>query len=223
MSDDLFESFGDEDLFLDEEEEELSGEAEGEGQNRTFIIAVAVLGGLLVCALAAFGVWAFVISPRQARNQASEALPSPTVTVEAEETIEATPTEEIPTDTPEPEPTNTPTPVVGPTRTPTPEVTATVEGTPEEGETEGAGAEIPGEGADEGGGEDEDVTPTPRPRRTATPRPTPTTRSEPAAGDATGLDEDEELSQTGLGEWLLAGAALLLFGVAILARRLRST
>ena len=86
MSDDLFESFGDEDLFADEDEEELSEEAEGEGQNRTFIIAVAVLGGLLICALAAFGVWAFVINPRQAYNQASEAL-SPTETPMVVETM----------------------------------------------------------------------------------------------------------------------------------------
>ena len=100
MSDDLFESFGDEDLFA-EEEEEISGEAEGEGQNRTFIIAVAVLGGLLVCALAAFGVWAFVINPRQARNQAAEAMPSPTVTPTVEEMVAEPPEEEVATDTPE--------------------------------------------------------------------------------------------------------------------------
>ncbi len=63
-------------------------------------------------------------------------------------------------------------------------------------------------------------TATPQPRRTATPRPTPTTRpDEPADGN--GVDGDTELSQTGLGEWLLAGTAVLLFGVALLARRLR--
>lgn len=222
MSDDLFESFGDEDLFLDEEEEEISGEAEGEGQNRTFIIAVAVLGGLLVCALAAFGVWAFVINPRQARNQADEALPSPTVTPTLEEVVEETPTTEaLPTDTPEPDPTETPTPVVGPTRTPTPEVTETLAVTPGTGDDEEAGEAgemTPGEG------EDGDVTPTatPRPRRTATPRPTPTPRSEAGAGEAPDGVEDEELSQTGLGEWLLVGTAVLLLGVALLARRLRS-
>jgi hypothetical protein len=220
MSDDLFESFGDEDLFEDEEEE-ISGEAEGEGQNRTFIIAVAVLGGLLVCALAAFGVWALVINPRQAQNQLPQAQPSPTVTATMEEAVAATATEVAATDTPEPEPTDTPepeptdTPVMGPTRTPTPEVTET----PEPGEADGdtdVSQEMPG---------DEDGTPTstPRPRRTATPRPTPTPRPEdPTAGDTDGMDQDEELSQTGLGEWLLAGAAVLLIGVALLARRLRS-
>jgi cytoskeletal protein RodZ len=220
MSDDLFESFGDEDLFADEEDEELSGEAEGEGQNRTFIIAVAVLGGLLVCALAAFGVWAFVINPRQARNQASEAVPSPSVTPTVMETAQVT-TTNVPTDTPEPEPTETPTPVMGPTRTPTPEVTETLAVTPgTDDETGEAGAEVPG--GEDGDGEDVTPTATLRPRRTATPRPTPTTRPEdPAAGDTNGLDGDEELSQTGLGEWLMAGAALLLLGVALLARRLR--
>lgn len=80
MSDDVFEAFGDDDIFAEDEDLE---QPEGEGQNRTFIIAVAVLGGLLLCALAAFGVWAFVLNgPREAAPAPTEVVVTPTVEVE---------------------------------------------------------------------------------------------------------------------------------------------
>jgi cell division septation protein DedD len=209
MSDDLFESFGSDDLF----EEEAENQPEGEGQNKIFIIAVAAMGGLLVIALILFGVWAFVINPRmQANIQPTETIAvvedTPTEDVDAVtevgdagDTGEAVVvTEEKPTDTPEP----TATPVVGPTRTPTPEA----EGTSEEGSE---------------GGETTQTTPTSVPRRTPTPlptrRPTATPRATqpPPAGSST-----ESLSQTGLGDVLLIVGALALIGVAFFARRLRS-
>ncbi len=209
MSDDLFESFGSDDLF---EEEETENQPEGEGQNKTFIIAVAALGGLLVIALIMFGVWAFVINPRM------QASPQPTETVviveETSEVVDAavesgdtedageavSVPEEKPTDTPEP----TPTPVIGPTRTPTPEAEAS--------------------SGDEGdAGETTKPTPTNVPRRTPTPSPTrkpaatPRVTPRPSSGSSS-----ESLSQTGLGEVLLIVGAIALIGVAFFARRLRS-
>ncbi len=114
MSDDVFEAFGDDDIFSEEEEPK----PEGDGQNRAFIIAVAILGGLLVCALASFAVWALVLSrPQEAIPDVLEPIVTETPAVEA---IEATPTATLaPTETAEPTPTATP--LLGPTSTPTPE------------------------------------------------------------------------------------------------------
>lgn len=207
MSDDLFESFGSDDLF----EEETEAEPEGEGQNKTFIIAVAALGGLLVIALILFGVWAFVISPRMQANL----QPTETVAViediqpediemregveETDEEVISVP-EEQPTDTPEP----TPTPVVGPTRTPTPEAEVTSE------EDEGEIAEVT------------EATATSEPRRTPTPASTrrPTATPQATVRPPSGASS-ESLSQTGLGDVLLIIGALTLIGVAFFARRLR--
>ena len=66
--------YTDEELYEDEEEEAI----EEEGSNRTFIILVASLGGLLAVTVCIFVVWALVISPRMAadrvaQNQAIEA------------------------------------------------------------------------------------------------------------------------------------------------------
>ncbi|MGC9347048.1 MAG: hypothetical protein ACP5JG_02825, partial [Anaerolineae bacterium] len=87
MSDDLFEAFGDDDIF--EEEEETAQAAEGEEQNRTFIIAVAALGGLLLCALIAFGVWAFVLNRPQPADVLPTDTPMPTADVAEELTATA--------------------------------------------------------------------------------------------------------------------------------------
>ena len=216
MSDELFESFGSDDLF---EEEETENQPEGEGQNKIFIIAVAALGALLVISLILFGVWAFVINPRMQANM----QPTETVVVieetATEEVIsgdeEATPgeddagenlsvAEESPTDTPEP----TPTPVVGPTRTPTPEADASSDDESGEGGT---------------GGETAKPTPTSEPRRTPTPSPTrrPVATPKPTERAPAG-SSSESLSQTGLGEVLLIIGAIALIGVAFFARRLRS-
>jgi hypothetical protein len=210
MSDDLFESFGSDDLF---EEEETENQPEGEGQNKTFIIAVAALGALLVISLILFGVWAFVINPRmQANLQPTEsavvAEETPSEDISTGEGLSVG--EENPTNTPEPTDTPeppTPTPVVGPTRTPTPEVDEASGGDEDSGEGELAG----------------NPTPTGEPRRTPTPSPTrrptatPKATERPPAGAAS-----ESLSQTGLGEVLLILGAVALIGVAFFARRIRS-
>jgi hypothetical protein len=210
MSDDLFESFGSNDLF----EEEPEKQPEGEGQNKTFIIAIAALGGLLVIALILFGVWAFVINPRMQANM----QPTETVVIVDETVVDDTAAmdetddaagenpdealsvvEEDPTSTPEP----TATPVVGPTRTPTPEASS------DEG---GSGGEVSVQ-----------PTATEQPRRTPTPgptrRPTATPKAEVSAPAGA---SSESLSQTGLGEVLLIVGAFALMGLAFFVRRLRS-
>jgi cytoskeletal protein RodZ len=196
MSDDLFEGFGDDDLF--EEEEETTQEAEG--QNRTFIIAVAALGGLLLCSLIAFGVWAFVLNRPQPADVAPTETPIPTEDVSAEltataESVAAT-KEAEPTETPEP----TATPVVGPTATPTEEA---------EGEGEAAGEAEP--------------TATQPPRRTPTPTQMPSPTPTPLEGSdaGTGFGAADQLADTGLGEWLMVGAAVVLIAVMVLARKMR--
>lgn len=209
MSDDLFESFGSDDLFEDEETE---NQPEGEGQNKTFIIAIAALGGLLVIALILFGVWAFVINPRMQANM----QPTETIAVVEDTPVEETDAvvesgdnedealsvpEEKPTDTPEP----TPTPVVGPTRTPTAE------------------AEAGAEDEDGGTGGETEPTPTTEPRRTPTPSPTRRPTATPKAEQsAPAGSSSESLSQTGLGEVLLIVGGIALIGVAFFVRRLRS-
>jgi hypothetical protein len=198
MSDDLFEAFGGDDVFSDDDE---PTQAEGEGQNnRTFIIAVAALSGLLVCAIGAFMVWAlFLNNPRQvAEAPILEPIETPTLevveVVVEPETPEPTETP-MPTDTPAPPP--SPTPLLGPTSTP------------------------------DGGGEGETAGGNPEStqvvRRTAVPTATPPTlaqASPPEGPAATG--GSAQLSQTGLGEWVLIGVALLLLATMVLARRLRS-
>ncbi|MDF1515781.1 MAG: hypothetical protein P1S60_18385 [Anaerolineae bacterium] len=215
MSDDLFESFGSNDLF---EEEEPEKQPEGEGQNKTFIIAIAALGGLLIISLILFGVWAFVINPRMQANM----QPTETVVIVEDTPVEDADTmgetdeavgedpdealsvvvEEEPTNTPEP----TATLVVGPTRTPTVEAEATED--------------------DSGSGGEEMVqaTPTEPPRRTPTPGPTRRPTATPKADDndtAPAGASSESLSQTGLGEVLLIVGAFALMGLALFVRRLR--
>jgi hypothetical protein len=200
MSDDLFEAFGGDDIFSDDDE---PTQAEGEGQNnKTFIIAVAALSGLLVCAIGAFMVWAlFLNNPRQvAEAPILEPIEAPTlelvaVVVEPEpETPEPTETP-MPTETPAPPP--SPTPLLGPTSTP--------------------------DGDGNGGAEGENPESTQVVRRTAVPTATPPTlaqASPPEGPAATG--GSAQLSQTGLGEWVLIGVALLLLATMVLARRMRS-
>ena len=208
MSDDVFDAIGDDDTFEDDEEEQ---QPEGEGGNRTFIVAVAVLGGLLVCALISFGVWALVLNkPQQAVPQLTEIVATVTEEGVAEEADAPEPATEMPapTDTPEPPAT----PLLGPTATPTP--------TDEEADAESMAA-APGD-------TEAEPTATQVPRRTPTPtrtpRPTSTPRPETVEA-ATDNDSSasSELSQTGLGEWLLVGGAVLLVAVMVLARRLRAT
>jgi hypothetical protein len=131
----------------EEEEEEQEQEQEQEqalqeaGANRTFIILVAALGGLLVLGIGAFVAWAVFIAPNvradiESQNEATFATNTAVaIAAAATETAAAftpTPTDTpIPTDTPVPTVTPTPAP---PTDTPEPEPTATLlSGTPEAG------------------------------------------------------------------------------------------
>jgi cytoskeletal protein RodZ len=200
MSDDVFEAFGDDNIFNDDDE---PVEAEGAAQNnRTFIMAVAVLGGLLVCAVGAFMVWALVLSGPRQTTQAPVLAPveSPAVEVIVEtDTPEPTETP-MPTDTPAPTPTSTP--LLGPTSTPPSEGAASAEG------EEAEGTQVV--------------------RRTPTPSPTASTLAQASGSTATsaeaasGTTATAELSKTGLGEWVLIGVALLLLATMVLARRLRT-
>jgi len=121
-----------------------------EGTSRSFVILVAVLGGLLVLGIGAFVAWALLIAPRiradvETRNETVYATNTAiAIAAAATETAATTPT---PTDTPIP--TDTPLPTATPTARPatataepeTPQPTATlgVESAEAEGETE-AGA-----------------------------------------------------------------------------------
>jgi cytoskeletal protein RodZ len=204
MSDDVFEAFGDDDI--DPKDEEPNRNTGQQGQNRFFIIAVAILGGLLICSLISFAVWALVLNrPQEATPPPTEVVASPTTeTVVVEDTATPeppAPTETLsPTATPEP----TPTPLLAPTAVPDDEVV--------EGDADTATAVEATE---------EEATPTPtevvRRTPTSTPGTTPT-----ASAPGTGLGASSgQLSQTGLGEWLLIGVALLLAAVMVAARRLR--
>ncbi len=234
MSDDVFGNLGDDDIF--EEEEQKPKTAAGDGQNRTFIIAVAVLGGLLVCALISFGVWALVLNrPQEANTRIGEALEAPAAEVvvdAAADTLAATPEPPEPTDTPAP--TETPVPTDTPEPTPTPLLGPTATSIPEDAEGEGeAGAATETEAAE--GGDTEtasavaaaEVTPTATqaPRRTPTPTRTPAATETPRApsADSNLGASSGQLSQTGMGEWLLIGAAAVLIAVMMAARKLRKT
>jgi cytoskeletal protein RodZ len=216
MSDDVFEAFGDDDIFT--EDEEPQQQSEGGGQDRTFIIAVAILAGLLVLSLISFGVWALVLNrPQEAAPPPTEVVASPTVEVIVVEDT-ATPEPPEPTETPAPTetPEPTPTPLLGPTATPNGE-DAEGEADPD---TVTAVGVTEGEGEDENEGEAE---PTQVVRRTPTPMPTPQATPTPRGSDA-GTDlsaSSGQLSQTGLSEWLLIGLAMLLVAVMVAARRLR--
>lgn len=202
MADDLRDTFG-EDIFLDVEEEEIEAEG-GEKQNRTFLIGVVLLSGLLLCAIAAFVIWATVINPRQAARQAdlnaqimatNEAV---LIAMQQTQTVEAMPTAT---------PTATPTPQVEPTATPTPVIRATNTPTPEPAETNGT----PGAPGDTGAtGGTPGATATVSPRRTETPRPATPAPTTPSA-----------TPDTGFAEMLLIGVAALLLALMVFARRLR--
>lgn len=121
-----------------------------EGKNRSFVILVAVLGGLLVLGIGAFVAWALLIAPRirqdvESQNEAIFATNTAiAIAAAATETAAVTPT---PTDTPVP--TDTPPPTATPTSRPTtdtpesetPDPTATLSlATPETNGEENAAA-----------------------------------------------------------------------------------
>ncbi|MFV1858949.1 MAG: hypothetical protein ACC647_06305 [Anaerolineales bacterium] len=114
------------------EDFEVTGGLPEDDENRTFVIAAAGLGGLIVLSLICLGVYALVLQPRQReaalQQPTSIVLTNTAVALGLTQTAEAAdftpiPTEPPPTFTPAPIDTDTPVPtqvVVLPTDTPTP-------------------------------------------------------------------------------------------------------
>ncbi len=111
------------------EDFELGGPLPEESTNRTFIIAAAALGGLLVVSMICLGVYALVIAPQQREARVAQATEimlentrvAQTLTAEAE--LEFQLPTSTPSETPEPSATPSATPtavVVLPTTTDTP-------------------------------------------------------------------------------------------------------
>jgi outer membrane biosynthesis protein TonB len=190
--------------YYGEEEEEA---AEEEGANRTFIILVAALGGLLALGICAFVVWAFVLAPRmradiEAQNQIIMATNTAVAAAMAgAETVEAPPMPAettVPTDTPEPTRTRVPTPTPAP--------------------------EEPTAGPEEATAAPEELTETPAevaqatPKATATSAPVPTRRPTATPRSATG---EEEVPDTGIGTLGAGALAIGLLFLLVVVRRLR--
>jgi len=176
---------------MDLEMEDL--EERDEQQNRTFVLLVAVLGGLLLIGIIAFCAWAFIIGPRMIAGP----TPAPTETVIAD----VAPTTEPPT-LGEGTPTEMP-PGVTPTQTAPPSPTATAPAGPS-----------PTEGVE--------VTTTETTEETPEASPTATTIAAAGeTATATPTQGEEPPADTGIGAFtavLLAGGLLLLLAVV---RRLR--
>lgn len=182
------------DLELEEPLEPEAEEEAAERQNRTFLILVGVLGGLLLIGIVAFCVWAFTIGRGILGGRAAQAPPpTPTEVLLTEADITATAEAlALAQVTPEPTPTPTPTPVP-PTPTPIPQPTIAAP----------------------------QVTPTPRATTpavgaggaVATPQPalTPTPLSAPSSPP-----------QTGIGTYMAVFLALGLLALMIASRRLRA-
>ncbi len=186
---------------------EVTSEPLEQGENRTFVIAAAALGALIILSLICLGVYALVLQPRQ-RQAAIERpteimLTNTAVAVGLTEAAAAqiatlTP---LPSNTPQPSatprPTNTasptPTPVIVlPTNTPTPFTTLATVGP----ETATAAAQQTATALALGGG-------------AATPTRTPTALPTTGIGDEVGLPG-------------LAGLAAVFLAVIFLSRRLRT-
>jgi cytoskeletal protein RodZ len=191
------------------EDFEMDGSPPEGSENRTFVVAAAGLGGLIVLSLICLGLYALVLAPRQ-RQAAIEAptqialqntltAEALTATVLAEQ---ATPTPE-PTDTPTVPPTNTATPtqvIVLPTDTPTATTTPfTTLPTLAPGTVTAAVAQTQTAQAVAGGG------------ATITPTLTPTATALPVTGFA---------DEVGLPGMLLMAAGLLT--IIFFSRRLRT-
>jgi len=114
------------------EDFEVTGGLPEDDENRTFVIAAAGLGGLIVLSLVCLGVYALILQPRQREAALQEptsiVLTNTAVALGLTETAEAAdftpvPTEEPPTRVPSATATESPVPtqvVVLPTDTPTP-------------------------------------------------------------------------------------------------------
>ncbi len=88
-----------------------------ESANRTFVIAAAAIGGLLVLSMICLGVYALVIAPRQQEARIAQATEIIQQNTETARSLTQTAAAEEATDTPEP--TETPTATTEPTATPT--------------------------------------------------------------------------------------------------------
>lgn len=185
------------------EEFEVGAPLPEESSNRTFIIAAAGIGGLLVLSMICLGVYALVIAPRQQEARIAQLTEVPqentqtalglTQTAQAGQATATT----APSDTPEPSatPTVTPSPtevVVIPTET---QFTTLSTVAPQ---TATAAAQATAQAVAGGGG------------ATPTPSRTPTATALPATGFA---------DEAGLPTLLLVGAALV--AILIVVRRLR--
>lgn len=182
------------------EDFDIGGAPPEEPSNRTFVIAAAGIGGLLVLSMICLALYALVLAPAQQRNRASEAtdiaLQNTQVAQSITQTVaaaRATPTREV-SSTPAP-PTATVTRtqvVVLPTDTPTETLEATSTSTP----FTNLGTQSAQQTLDASG----QITSTPTPTATALP--------------TTGFADE-----IGLQGLLLLGAALVV--VVVIARRLR--
>jgi cytoskeletal protein RodZ len=190
---------------------EVTSEPLEQGENRTFVVAAAALGALIILSLICLGVYALVLQPRQrqaALERPTEIMLTNTAVAvglteaAAEQIATFTP---LPSNTPQPSatprPTNTntasPTPVIvlptdTPTRTPTPFTTLATVGP----ETATAAAQQTATALAIAGG-------------AATPTRTPTALPTTGFGDEAGLPG-------------LAGLAAVFLAVIILSRRLRT-
>ncbi len=220
MADDLRDTFGDDD-FLNTEEEETEAEG-GEKKNRTFLIGVGLLGGLLLLAIAAFVVWAMVLNPRQTAQRAEENAQvmatneAVLIAMQQTQTVEAMPAStSTATSTPKAELPATPTPVIRATNTPAPggENGAVGGG---EGDTGGAAGGTPGAGTPTVA-----ATATVSARATATPAPGTTAVSKSISTPTSTTATPGATPDTGIGEVLLIVAAGLLAALVIFARKLR--
>jgi cytoskeletal protein RodZ len=203
--------YPEEDLYEGEEEVAV----EGEGSNRTFIILVGALGGLLALAVCVFAVWAFVLNPRaneeiRAGNHAIETANAATITAATAEAVAAADIPPTNTAVSEPveatvEPTATQVP---PTATPLP---ATDTPAPEVTSEEGEAVEMTpaGEVAEAA------ATATSRPTATRGPTATP---GGTAVGDAS---KEKQLSDTGLGALSAGVLGLGLLVLLAMVRRMR--
>jgi len=180
------------------EMEELEQFEEGdERQNRTFILLVAVMGGLLLIGIVAFCAWALIVGRGMLGGQAVipptdtpvETATALGATAMAEATMSAAMAAEV---TPTPSPSPTPTATSRPARSPTPRLQTPRPGTP-------VGAA--------------QVTPTIGPRQVQTPT-APTATRTPATSSAP--------ATTGLGAFTAVIIATGLLVLLIVARRLRT-
>ncbi len=186
------------DLDLYEEEVEEEEPAAAEGTNRTFIILVVIMAGIVLLGICIVGAWMLWLGPkmasdRAARNHAIE-LTNEAIMAMAGAVTGTVPVETVPptpTFTPLP-PTHTPAPTSTYTPTPSPQITSEV--------TETMAPELA----------EAQVTPSPTPTRRITPTPRVSAQKEKVPG-------------TGIGAFGTGLIACGLVFLLVVVRRLRRT